>query len=91
MAFSRRGPKMSRRRVPTEIFGVSDFFYQKFFEKKFRGRGPPKSTFFWLFSILEISAKWTKYVFCVADFFEKSRKGGLFLRVHLRNFFSSLY
>ena len=27
MAFSRRGPEMSRRRVPTEIFGVSEFFF----------------------------------------------------------------
>ena len=80
MAFSRRGPKMSRRRVPTEIFGVSEFFYRKFVEKKFRGRRPQKSTFLGLFSKINPRnfCQVGKYVFFVLPmFFEKSRKRGV--------------
>ena len=94
MAFSRRGPKMSRRRVPTEIFGVSEFFHRKFVEKKFRGRGPQKSTFLGLFSKINPRnfCQLGKNVFFVLPIFLKNREnGGLFLRVRPQNFFSSLY
>ena len=89
IAFSRRRPKMSRRRVPTEIFGVSEFFYRKFVEKKFRGRGPQKSTFFGAF-FKNQSSKFLptrkKRVFCVADFFEKSRKWEVIFESAPQNF-----
>ena len=93
MFFSRRGPKMSRRRVPTEIFGVSKFFYRKFVEKKFRGRGPQKSTFLGLFSKINPRnfCQVGKNVFFVLPIFLKNRgNGGVFLRVRPQNFFSSL-
>ena len=46
MAFSKKGLKMSMGRPPTEIFGVSEFFYRNFVKKIFRGRGGKKSTIF---------------------------------------------
>ena len=50
MFFSEIGCKMSMGRVPTEIFGVSEFFHRKFVKKTLRERGPQKSTFLELFS-----------------------------------------
>ena len=94
MAFLRRGPKMSRRRVPTEIFGVSEFFYRKFVEKKFRGRRPQKSMFLGLFSKINPRnfCQLGKNVFFVLPIFLKNRGNrGLFLRVRPKKFFMQTY
>ena len=89
-AFSKIGPKMSMRRVPTKIFGVSEFFYRKFVKKNFRGRGPQKSTILGLFSKIDVRnfCQLGKNVFFVLPIFSKNRgNGGLFWGVR-RNFFS---
>ena len=90
-AFSKIGHKMSMGRVPTEIFGVSEFFYRKFVEKNFRGRGPQKSTILGLFSKIDVRnfCQLGKKVFFEILFFLKSRgNGGLFLGVHPKIFFT---
>ena len=90
-AFSKKGVKMSRGRVPTEFFGVSDFFYRKFVEKTFRGRGPQKSTILGLFSKIDVRnfCQLGKNVFFVLPFFLKNREnGGLFWGVR-PNLFST--
>ena len=94
MAFSRIGPKMSMGRVPIEIFGVSEFFYRKFVKKKFRGRGPQKSTISGLFSKIDVRnfCQLGKKVFFELPIFLKNRgNGGLFLGVRPKNFFANLY
>ena len=71
---------MSMGRVPTKIFGVSEFFYRNFAKKNFRDRGPQKSTILGLFSKIDVGnfCQLGKNVFFgVADFFEKSRKWGV--------------
>ena len=90
-AFSKIGHKMSMGRVPTKIFGVSEFFYRKFVEKNFRGRGPQKSTFLGLFSKIDVRnfCQRGKNVFFEISFFLKSRgNGGLFVRVRPKIFFT---
>ena len=70
-AFSKIGHKMSMRRVPTKIFGVSQFYYRKFV-KNFFAIGDPKNRRFWVFfqkSMSEISAKWEKRYFLRSRFF----------------------
>ena len=65
-AFSNIGHKMSMGRVPTKIFGVSEFFYRKFVKNNLRYRR------FWAFfqnSILEIFTNWEKHVFFEASNF----------------------
>ena len=78
MDFFEIGPKISMGRVPTEIFGVSEFFYRKFVEKKFRGRGPQKSTFWGLFSKIDVRnfCHLGKNVFFETSIFLKSRGNG---------------
>ena len=79
-AFSKMEPKMSLRRVPTKIFGVSEFFYRKFAKYNFRGR--TKIDDFGAFFKNRYSKflqPGKKRVFCVADFPEKSRKWGFIL------------
>ena len=81
-AFSNISYKMSMGRVPTKIFGVSEFFYRKFVEKNFRGRGPQKSTFLSLFSKIDVRnfCQRGKNVFFELPIFLKNRgNGGLFL------------
>ena len=93
MAFSKIGPKMSMRRVPTKIFGVSGFFYRKFVKKNFRGRGPQKSTILGLFSKIDVRnfCQLGKNVFFVLPFFLKYRgNGGLFWGVRPEIFFTKM-
>ena len=93
VVFFDKGDELSRRRIPTEIFGVTEFFYRGFVEKKFRVRGPQKSTFLGLFSKINPRnfCQLGKNVFFVLPIFLKNRgNGGLFLRVRPQNFFSSL-
>jgi len=93
-AFSKIGPKMSMGRVPTKIFGVSEFFYRKFVKKNFRGRGPQKSTILGLFSKINVRnfCQLGKNVFFVLPFFLKNRgNGGLFWGVRPKFFFTNLY
>ena len=88
-AFSKIGPKMPMGRVPTKIFGVSEFFYRKFVKKKFRDRGPEKSTILGLFSKIGVRnfSQLGKIVFfCVASFFFEIKDPHLtsiFLFLHL--------
>ena len=92
-AFSKIGHKMSMGRVPTEIFGVSEFFYRKFVKKNFRGRGPQKSTILGLFSKMDVRnfCHLGKNVFFVLPIFSKNRgNGGLFLGVRPKMFFTKL-
>ena len=86
-SFFEKRAKMSTRRIPSEIFGLSEFFYRMFVEKKFRVPGPEKSTFLDFFqkSILGILSSGKNRVFCVVDFFEKSRKRG-FTRVLVHSY-----
>ena len=87
--FSKIGPKMSMGRVLTKIFGVSEFFYRKFFKKNFRGRGPQKSTILGFFSKIDVRnfCQLGKNVFFVLPIFSKNRgNGGLFWGVR-PNFF----
>ena len=94
MAFSKIGPKMSMRRVPTKIFGVSGFFYRKFVKKNFRGRGPQKSTILGLFSKIDVRnfCQLGKNVFFVLPIFSKNRgNGGLFWGVRPNFFFTKTY
>ena len=89
--FSKIRHKMSMRRSPTEIFDVSKFFYRKFVKKKFRGRGPEKSTILGLFSKIDVRnfCQLGKNVFFETSFFLKSRgNGGLFLGVRPKIFFT---
>ena len=44
MTFQKADRKMSMRRVPNEVFGVSEFLDRKFVKIIFRGRGPQIST-----------------------------------------------
>ena len=89
-AFSNKGYKLSMGRVPTKIFGVSEFFYRNFAKKNFRDRGPKKSTIFSLFSKIDVRnfCHLGKNVFFEASFFLKSRGngGGLFLGVRPKIF-----
>ena len=94
MAFSKIGPKMSMRRVPTEYFGVSGVFYRKFVKKNFRGRGPQKSTILGLFSKIDVRnfCQLGKNVFFVLLIFSKNRgNGGLFWGVRPKFFFTKTY
>ena len=90
MDFSRRRPKMSKRTVPTEIFGVSEFFLSKVCRKKVSRSGTSKSDVFGVF-FKNQSSKFLptrkKRVFCVADFFEKSIKWGVSFEGAPPNFF----
>ena len=82
---------MSIGRVPTEIFGVSEFFYRKFVKKNFRGRGPQKSTFLGLFSKIDVRnfCQRGKNVFFKLPIFLKNRgNGGVFLGVRPKIFFT---
>ena len=75
---------MPMARVPTKIFGVSEFFYRNFVEKNFRGRGPQKSTILGLFSKIDVRnfCQLGKNVFFGLPIFLKNREnGGLFLGV----------
>ncbi len=77
------------KRVPIEIFGVSEFFYRKFVKKNFRGRGPQKSTILGLFSKIDVRnfCQLGKNVFFVLPIFLKNRgNGGLFLGVRPKIF-----
>ena len=94
MAFSRIGPKMAMKRVPIEIFGVSEFFYRKFVKQNFRGRGPQKSTILGLFSKIDVRnfCQLGKNVFFETSIFLKNRgNGGVFLRVRPNLFFTKTY
>ena len=93
-SFSKIGHKMSMGRVPTKIFGVSEFFYRKFVKKNFRGRGAQKSTFLGLFSKIDLRNfdQLGKSVFFVLPIFLKNRgNGGLFLGVRPKIFFAKTY
>ncbi len=92
MAFSKIGPKMSMRRVPTKIFGVSGFFYRKFVKKNFRGRGPPKSTILGLFSKIDVRnfCQLKKNVFLRPRFLLKIEEMGLFWGVRPKYFFHKI-
>ena len=84
MFFSEIGCKMSMGRVPTEIFGVSEFFHRKFVKKTFGGRGAQKSTILGLFSKIDVRnfCQLGKKVFFEISFFLKNRgNGGLFLNI----------
>ena len=90
-AFSKIRLKISMGRSPTEIFGLSKFFYRKFVKKNFRGRGPEKSTILGLFSKIDVRnfCQLGKNVFFETSFFLKSRgNGGLFLGVRPKIFFT---
>ena len=82
--FSKIGHKMSMGRVPTKIFSVSEFFIESL-SKKFSRSGTPKIDDFEPFfknrcpEFLPIEKKRVFSLFCVADFFEKSRKWGVIL------------
>ena len=72
---------MSTGRVPTEIFGVSEFFYRSFAKKNFRDRGPQKSMILGLFSKIDVRnfCQFGQNVFFVLPIFPKNRgNGGLF-------------
>ena len=91
MAFSGIGPKMSMKRVPIEIFGVSEFFYRKFVKKKFSRRGTQKSTILGLFSKIDLRNfdQLGKSVFFVLPIFLKNRGNGrLFQGVRPEFFFT---
>ena len=93
-AFSNIGHKMSMGRVPTKIFGVSEFFYRKFVKKSFRGRGPQKSTILGLFSKIDVRnfCQLGKIVFFETSIFLENRgNGGLFLGVRTKIVFVKLY
>ena len=84
---------MSIRRVPTKIFGVSEFLYRKFVKNNFRGRGLQKSTILDLFSKIDVRnfCQLGKNVFFVLPIFSKNRgNGGLFWGVRPKIFFSTL-
>ena len=86
--------KISMRRSPTETFRVSEFFYQKFVKKNFRGREPQKSTILGLFSKIDVRnfCQLGKNVFFELPIFLKNRgNGGLFLGVRPKIFFANLY
>ena len=88
--FSKIGPKMSMGRVPTNILGVSEFFYRKFVKKKFRGRGHQKSTFLGLFSKIDprnFCQLGKNVIFELPIFFEKSSKWGVIFEGAPKNFF----
>ena len=90
-AFSNKGHKSSMGRVPTKIFGVSEFFYRKFVKKYFRGRGPQKSTILGLFSKIDLRNfdQFGKSVFFVLPIFLKNRGNGrLFQGVRPEFFFT---
>ena len=92
-AFSKIGHKMSMGRVPTKIFGVSEFFLSKLCEKKFSRSGTPKIDDFGPFfknrcPIFLPTGK--KRVFRVADFFEKSRKWGVIFGGAPQNLFHKI-
>ena len=76
---------MSMGRVPTKIFGGSEFCYIKFVKKHFRGRGPQKSTILGLFSKIDVPTG-KKRVFGLPIFLKNRGNGGLFLGVR-HNFF----
>ena len=90
MAFSKKGLKMSMGRPPTEIFGVSEFFYRNFVKKIFRGRGAKKSTILALFSKIDprnFDQLGKSVFFETSFFFEKSRKWGVIFGGAPRKFF----
>ena len=71
--FSKIRLKISMGRSPTEIFGLSKFFYRKFVKKNFRGRGPEKSTILGLFSKMDVRnfCQGGKTCFLCCRFFRK--------------------
>ena len=93
-AFSKIDHKMSMGRVPTKIFGISEFFYRNFVKKNFRGRGPQKSTILGLFSKIDVRnfCQVGKNVFFETSIFLKNRgNGGGFLGVRPNFFFTKTY
>ena len=84
---------MSMGRVPTEIFGESEFFYRKFVRKTFRGLEPKKSTILGLFSKMNVRNfdQLGKNVFFVLPIFSKNRGNEmLFLGVRPKMFLKKL-
>ena len=70
-AFSKIGHKMSMGRVPTAIFGVSEFYIESL-SKKFCAVGDPKNRRFWAFfqkPMSEISVSGEKTCFLSCRFF----------------------
>ena len=82
---------MSMGRVPTEIFGVSEFFIESLSKNIFVGS--QKSTFLGLLSKIDVRnfCHLGENVFFETSFFLKSRgNGGLFLGVRPKTFFTKL-
>ena len=76
------------------MFSESKFSYRNFAKKKFRGRGPQKSTILGLFSKIDVGnfCQLGKNVFFGLPIFLKNRgNGGLFLRVRPNYFFTKTY
>ena len=81
-AFSKIGPKMPMGRVPTKIFGVSEFFIESLSKKIFEV-GDPKNRRFWAFfqkSMSEISANSEKTCFSCCQFFRKIEEMKVYFR-----------
>ena len=87
--------EMSRRRVTTEIFGVTEFIFIEGLSKKSFEFGDLKNRRFWVFFKIQsskfLSSGRTERMFFVLSMFLKHReKERLFLKVLPFNFFSSL-